>query len=243
MNNFVKLEDGYYAEIGAVVLTPSSGMTYCTITSGKFSDTYDNNINTGCGFKTGQTCLSEWHWSNPVTVNAINFHTKNYDKDNYIAAIWGLVGSSWVLLWNGELHLLNNAWYGHGTITPCANCTGIRISQYHKTGAATPVINEIGISYEPPPPPPPPEEGKAAIVGIVTPSEFMPGDTVNITTKIINQGVTDSLFIRLKNKDTGTSLADKTVTVLENKTYEWTTSIKITQTTDFHGLAEAGHVT
>lgn len=250
MSNFVKLEDGSYAELGSyelpisttlATLIPKSGQTYCTVTLGAFSYTYDNNVSRSCGFKTGQSCLSEWHWDNPVKINAILLHTKNYDKDNYIYAAWCLIGDSWVSVVSGNTYMTTNVWFTLG-FDAKDNCTGIRIAQYHKTGAAIPYINEVSIQYIVPPPPPS-EEGKAAIVSIIAPSEFTPGDTVNITTKILNQGYTDSLFTRLKNKDTGTSLADKTVTVLENKTYDWITSIKITQTTDFHGLIEAGHVT
>jgi hypothetical protein len=95
----------------------------------------------------------------------------------------------------------------------------------------------------PPPTPPPAEEGKGAIVSVTAPSSFTPGDTVDLIIRIINNGGTDDMFIRVKNKDTGAVIADrKTVKVAAGGSDVWVPSIKITQTTDFHGTVEVGHV-
>lgn len=109
--------------------------------------TYDGDINTGCAFKGGMSCMSEWSWKTPVTVNAINIHSKNYHKDNYIYGVWGYSNGSWIEIWSGKLHLPSDSWYSH-VIEPCPNCTAIWLMQSHAKGAITPKINDINISHE-----------------------------------------------------------------------------------------------
>jgi len=94
----------------------------------------------------------------------------------------------------------------------------------------------------PPPPPPPPEEGNATIISITKPSTFTPGESFNVTTKLRNDGGSDSLFVQLIDKDTGSILKYHSATVASGAILSHTMSITLTQTTDFHGKIEVGHI-
>lgn len=216
-----------------VLVTPKSGKTYCTITSGKFSDTYDGSTSTSCGFITGVTCLSEWYLDNPSTVDGIRIHSKNYDKDNYLYKVWCLIGSSWSEIWSGTLNLPNNSWY-YFSFTPQKNCTGIRIGQYNKTGAATPYINEVSIDYIP--------EGMAGTPIVDVPSEFVPSVPFTINATVSNDGGTDDIFAQVRDRDTQKVLSQQTANIVGGGKKTFSFNITLTQTTDFRGKVEAGHV-
>jgi len=94
-------------------------------------------------------------------------------------------------------------------------------------------------------PPPPPEEGKGAIVAIEAPTEFTPGDAIHIKIYVMNSGATDDIFVRFMNKDTGYLIRQATATVNAGANfnpYPIDVAIQLTQTTDFHGVVEVGHV-
>ena len=91
---------------------------------------------------------------------------------------------------------------------------------------------------------PPPEEGKATIVSITKPSTFTPGVSFHIKPKMRNDGGDDKLYVKLIDKDTGSVLKDYTSpTILSGNIWEHDMIVTLTQTTDFHGKIEAGHIT
>jgi len=91
--------------------------------------------------------------------------------------------------------------------------------------------------------PPPPAEGKARITEVTAPSEFTPDVPFYVKVRLVNDGGDDKLFFRLINSDTGTILREIINPFITITGGGWTISSKITltQTTDFHGRAEAGH--
>ncbi|GAH67916.1 unnamed protein product [marine sediment metagenome] len=89
---------------------------------------------------------------------------------------------------------------------------------------------------------PPTEEGKATIISITAPATFTSGVPFTIKPKIRNDGGDDKLYLRIIDKDTNTELKHGYITLAAGKEYVPTWSITLTQTTDFHGELEAGHV-
>ena len=87
----------------------------------------------------------------------------------------------------------------------------------------------------------PPPEGKATITEFDAPSEFKPGVSFTVTVRIRNDGGDDTLYIRLKNKDTGAILKDVSHAIPSGDQWRYAMILNITQTTDFHGRIEVGH--
>jgi len=93
-------------------------------------------------------------------------------------------------------------------------------------------------------------EGKAKIIDATVPGSFTPGTTHFILVKLKNVGsAADVLFARLINNDTGKVLGESFMGVNPGATTgEGITPalrpfiVKLTQTTDFHGKIEAGHI-
>jgi len=87
-------------------------------------------------------------------------------------------------------------------------------------------------------------EGKATIMYITKPDTFTPGVPFNINIQLRNDGGDDKLVVVIKNTDTGDVLVDYTSISIVPSGLGWSKafSITLTQTTDFHGLIEAGHV-
>ena len=87
-------------------------------------------------------------------------------------------------------------------------------------------------------------EGLAVIVEVVTPSEFVPDVSLQISVTVRNDGEDDHLSVKLTNTDTGTVLIDYTNPSVtpSGLTWVYTMTITLTQETDFHGLVEVGHV-
>jgi len=129
----------------APTISPTGGTTSCDIVHGNISDTYDDRTGTTCGFKTNQTCLTEWTLANPVDITHINFHSNNYAaaNENKINKIWGRVGGVWVEIISTTRYLINGAW--SNIPFNCDSCTGVRISQTHGL-LNTPYINEITVT-------------------------------------------------------------------------------------------------
>jgi len=90
-------------------------------------------------------------------------------------------------------------------------------------------------------PPPPPEEGSATIISIYKSSTFTPGESFQVKPKVRNDGDDDTLFVRLINTDTGSTLKESTHYTSSGATWEQSWTVIITQETDFHGRVEAGH--
>jgi len=90
-------------------------------------------------------------------------------------------------------------------------------------------------------PPPPPEEGKAVITKVEAPETFEPNKTFPIRVTFRNDGGGDYFFVRIINRDTGENIHELRVHLSSGTS--WTTyhSINISQGTDFHCRAEAGH--
>ena len=85
-------------------------------------------------------------------------------------------------------------------------------------------------------------EGKATITEFDAPSEFKPGVSFTVTVRIRNDGGDDTLYIRLKNKDTGAVLKDVSHAIPSGDQWRYAMTLNITQTTDFHGRIEVGHI-
>ena len=225
-------------------LTPTSGTTWCPISRGRFSSTYDGNTSSACEFKIysyNQTCLSEWCWNTPVNVTHMNIHSANYHSNySYIIRIYGRVNGSWVnLLGNVKIHMTNKGWYK--ITVSCDNCTGIRIVTVHLSGAPKPAIGEVSFDYVTAPPP----EGKAVITSVEVPDSFTPNEPFNVVVHIRNDGGTDWLFVRLINSDTGSVIKENRgyLTGSGTGTWRWSVSVTLPQTTSFNGKVEAGHET
>jgi len=227
------------------VIIPTSGQTWCTIIGGRFSYTYDGDIYRACEFKpNNQSCLSNWCWNTPVNVTAINIFSGHYHESNhaYIYMINGLVNGSWVRLLGGwgsgvKIHPTHKGWYKINI--NCDNCTGIEIATMHPSGAPIPSISDINFDYTAAPPPP--EEGKAVITKVEAPETFEPNKTFPIRVTFRNDGGGDYFFVRIINRDTGENIHELRVHLSSGTS--WTTyhSINISQGTDFHCRAEAGH--
>jgi len=88
-------------------------------------------------------------------------------------------------------------------------------------------------------------EGKALIISVAIPSSFTPGKSFRISPKVKNDGESDTLFMGLTNTDTGEVLKDPNIYTFHTAsggiwTQDW--DITLTQTTDFHGRIDVGHV-
>lgn len=86
-------------------------------------------------------------------------------------------------------------------------------------------------------------EGKADIVSVSVPSSFTPGVAFNVVVFIKNIGYTDDLFITFTDTDTGRLIAEVILRLAGGATEDWGINMTLTQTTDFHGKIEAGHIT
>ena len=214
-------------------LIPTGGITYCTVESGSFSNTHDGYESTYCCFQTGQTCLSEWYWDTPVNVTSFNILSIFYVLDSCISKIWGRVNSSWVQIWDDEWQPQHAYW--DSINVSCDNCTGIRISQTHNIQPSDPCIMEVSIGYET-------MEGEATIVSITKPDSFTPGVQFYIRPLITNVGGGDTLFVTLTNIDTGAVLDEQEIYVSSGRNWTPYMYVTLTQTTDFHGLLEVGHI-
>lgn len=217
-------------------LRPTGGTTYCTIEVGKFSNTYDDNIATGACFKTNMSCLSEWYWDTPVNVTKFNIYSLYYYPNSSIYLIWGRVNGSWVTLWTGEWKPARDTWASKAI--SCDNCDGILIGQLHVSQPSRPCITEVRVDYEEIP------EGKATIVQIIKPDTFVPNEGFYIRPRMRNDGGEDIFFVRLTDTDTGRILKETTraTTLVADGIWTSPMPITLTQTTDFHGHIQFGHL-
>lgn len=224
-------------------LTPTSGETWCTITGGKFSYTYDGYTWRACEFKPyGQTCLSGWFWNTAVNITAMNIFSWNYHMSNYsyIQRVYGRVNGSWVILKdNVKIHMPNKSWFK--LPVNCDNCTGIRIATLHESNVPAPTIGEVSFDYVTAPPPP--EEGKAVITNVEAPSTFIPYEPFNIVVSLRNDGGDDKLFVDVINKDTGKLLSAYSGSYPAGSYRSVSIRVIVPQETDFRGRLEAGHIT
>jgi hypothetical protein len=88
-------------------------------------------------------------------------------------------------------------------------------------------------------------EGEADIVAVDAPSTFTPGVAFYIYAEILNVGnIADYLFAKLTNVNTGAVLYEDTSDTPIGLNTKWiqAMSVTLTQTTDFHGLIDAGHL-
>jgi hypothetical protein len=85
--------------------------------------------------------------------------------------------------------------------------------------------------------------GTATIVEVTNPYVFMPGVAFPIMVQIKNTGnFDDVLFIRITNTDTGAIEGEANISVPAGQVAPpFTFLTTLIQTTDFHGLIEAGH--
>lgn len=218
-------------------LTPSSGVTNCTVMVNKFSYTYDGNKYTRCGFKTGQACASHWLWDVPVNVNAVEFNAEFYNTPgkSHIFKIYGKsTDGKWTTLWSGKLYLPYQQWYSHAV--SCENCIGIEIASYHVE--PMPYIREVRIKYTGVPP-----QGKMVITNLEYPEEFVPNVAFAMHVTFRNDGGEDGYFCRIYDRDLGGVIASTTgePTIKSGETKRIRFLLNLSQKTDFHGRAEVGH--
>lgn len=88
----------------------------------------------------------------------------------------------------------------------------------------------------------PPKEGKADLIYVDKPSNFTPGVSFGIDISVKNIGETDTIFARIINSDTGGVVKESSVSLAGGLTKLFTFNVVLVQTTEFHGLVEAGHV-
>jgi len=87
-------------------------------------------------------------------------------------------------------------------------------------------------------------EGKAGITRLEVPDSFVPGTDVPFAALVKNTGGEDDFFFRIVNRDTGGVICSASFHLRSGRTWEIPAlKCHITQTTDFHGRAEAGHET
>ncbi len=86
-------------------------------------------------------------------------------------------------------------------------------------------------------------KGIADITHIKTyPSSFTPGKKITIGVGLMNIGYEpDTLWYHIKNKDTDETIAEGTKFLTTGSQTEIGNDVILTQTTDFHGIVEAGH--
>lgn len=85
-------------------------------------------------------------------------------------------------------------------------------------------------------------EGKAIILEVIAPSNFTPDVAFDISVEIYNEGWSDYMFISIKDRYTGELVAEKEVWVAKGNGWLWIAPVTLTQTTDFYGRVEVGHV-
>ena len=85
-------------------------------------------------------------------------------------------------------------------------------------------------------------EGIAEIISVIPPGTFTPDVEFAVDIKVRNNGYHDDIFARLTNVDTGVVLEERSVDIGGNGYRTFTFMITLTQTTNFHGLVEAGHL-
>ena len=91
--------------------------------------------------------------------------------------------------------------------------------------------------------PTPPEEGMAVITKLEVPDSFVPGTDVPFMALVKNTGGDDDFFFRIVNTDTGDIVCSTSSHLRSGRTWEIPAlKCRITQETDFHGRAEAGHI-
>jgi len=86
-------------------------------------------------------------------------------------------------------------------------------------------------------------EGDAEIISVSVPDRFTPGVEFTVEIQVKNNGFGDDIFARLTNTDTDDILEERYVEIGGNGTRTFTFPITLSQTTDFHGLVEVGHMT
>jgi len=88
-------------------------------------------------------------------------------------------------------------------------------------------------------------EGSAEIRTVNAPASFVPDVPfyVNVTIKNIGS-FDDDLFVRITNSDTGAVLCESSISVAAGTVAPYVAcELTLSQTTDFHGLVEVGHMT
>jgi hypothetical protein len=83
----------------------------------------------------------------------------------------------------------------------------------------------------------------AEILAVNTPDRFSPGVEFLVEILVRNNGEVDDIFARLTNTDTSEILEERYVEIGSQGTRTFSFPVTLTQTTDFHGLVEAGHMT
>jgi len=86
-------------------------------------------------------------------------------------------------------------------------------------------------------------EGIANILFVTVPDTFRPGVEFEVEIQVKNNGFGDDIFARLTNTGTGDILEERYVEIGGNGTRTFTFPITLSQTTDFYGLVEVGHMT
>jgi len=85
-------------------------------------------------------------------------------------------------------------------------------------------------------------EGIAEIISVSAPDTFSSGVTFDVDVVAKNTGYYDVIFVRIIDVDTGNVLDYRALNVSRNATRTFPLEITLTQTTDFHGRVEAGHI-
>ncbi len=87
-----------------------------------------------------------------------------------------------------------------------------------------------------------PEEGQASILNIFgLPESFTPGESFYFSVQITNLGARDTIFFRIIDRDTEEVLYEKTQVLNTGDVWQQYLTLRLTQTTDFHGRVDAGH--
>ena len=89
------------------------------------------------------------------------------------------------------------------------------------------------------------DEGEANILSVSKPATFMPNVPFHIKPKVRNDGASDTLFLGLYDTDTGETLkhpSSYTHYTGAGTIWEQDWIVTLSQTTDFHGRVDAGHV-
>lgn len=85
-------------------------------------------------------------------------------------------------------------------------------------------------------------EGKAVIVMVYKPPNFIPNKAFGMSVRAENEGGSDLMFARITNIDTGEIIVERVIFVLGGNGWDCPCFVTLTQTTDFHGRVEVGHV-
>ena len=161
-------------------------------------------------------CYGDWY------VSCSNFTLKFYLGDTYIGCYQDRLtkGETWFVPFEYTI--------------PVGTSPGSWLITAKETHSSTLKITSVIVE----------ESGKATITSISKPATFTPGVTFKITTRARNDGGSDNLFIQLVNKDTDAIIKKYTSPGLipPGGEHAYTMVITLTQTTDFHGRIEAGHI-